>query len=104
MVGLKVKIAVRNIWISGRLLFSWFIMTLVLSYAWLNNHEFFFPFPEPLAIWLVDLYGAGNAEEVADLELLVALLLMGSISALVIAGGKYVLGRGRRRQVCTRSS
>lgn len=47
----------------------------LLARLWLTRPEIFPAFPKPLAEYLVTLYGAQNAEEVADLELVVALCL-----------------------------
>ncbi|TCV86450.1 hypothetical protein [Sulfurirhabdus autotrophica] len=47
--------------------------------------EIFSVFPKPLAEYLVTLHGAQNAEEVADLELVVALCLsLAIVSALTL--------------------
>ncbi len=47
----------------------------LLARLWLTQPEIFPAFPKPLAEYLVTLYDAQNAEEVADLELVVALCL-----------------------------
>ncbi len=51
------------------------IGTLFSSHFWIANPQFFPEFRKPLAYWLVDLYGAQNQEEIADLEGWVGLFL-----------------------------
>lgn len=59
-----------------------FVSAGLLARLWLTRPEIFPAFPKPLAEYLVTLYGAQNAEEIADLELVVALCL-----SLVIVSG-----------------
>lgn len=47
--------------------------TLALARLWLVRTDLFPEVPERFAIWLVQLYGANNAEEVRDLETLLAI-------------------------------
>jgi hypothetical protein len=47
--------------------------SLLLTRFWLIHHEMFPEFPRPIADYLVLLYGAQNAEEVGDLEILIGL-------------------------------
>lgn len=64
------------------------VATVMLARFWLTYFYLFPQMPESFAIWLVDLYGATNAEEVADVETLLALSV-----ALVIVLAVTVLGR-----------
>jgi hypothetical protein len=43
----------------------------VFTHLWLTRPDWFPQFPQPLAEKLADLYGAENAEQVADLEMLI---------------------------------
>jgi hypothetical protein len=47
--------------------------TVVLARFLILHHDLFPPFPEAWAIWLINLYGSRDGEELADLEILVAL-------------------------------
>lgn len=69
-----------TIWVVGA--------TVMLARFWLLHHYLFPQIPESFAIWLTDLYGARNAEEVADMETLLALSV-----ALVIVGALTFLAR-----------
>jgi hypothetical protein len=55
--------------------------TVVLARFLIIHHDLFPPFPEAWAIWLIDLYGSKDGEELADLEILVALGL--ALSAIL---------------------
>lgn len=61
------RYAAATIWIvTGALLFG---------HYWLVTPGAFPPIPQPVARWLVDAYGAKNAEEIGNLEELTALFL-----------------------------
>lgn len=47
--------------------------TVVLARFLIIHHDLFPPFPEAWAICLIELYGSRDGEELADLEILVAL-------------------------------
>lgn len=47
------------------------VASSVLTHLWLTRPDWFPQFPQPLAETLVGLYGAENAEQVADLELMI---------------------------------
>ena len=54
----------------------WIVLaSLMLTHWWLTRPDFFPPFPKPAAEFLVKLSGAENAEEVANLELLLGLAM-----------------------------
>lgn len=57
--------------------FCLFVLPCSLAFTWLVNHfpEYFPTLPQGLAIKLVELYGAQNAEQVADLEVIVGFLI-----------------------------
>lgn len=61
--------------------------SVLLTRLWLTRPDLFPEFPKPLAEYLVHIYGAQDAEQVADLELLVGLVLsfvvVSAIAALV---------------------
>ncbi len=63
------------------------VATLVLSFFWGNYPHRFFYLPESLSIWLIDIYGASNGEELADLELFYVLIM----SFLIVSFLTYVL-------------
>ncbi len=66
----------------------WIIVaTLVLSFFWGNYPHYFFYLPEPLSIWLIEIYGASNGEELADLELLYVFIM----SFLMVSFLTYVI-------------
>lgn len=56
-----------------RFFYTWLLMTTIALSFVLGNKPDIFPFlnpPESLALWLIDLYGSSNGEELSDLELL----------------------------------
>jgi hypothetical protein len=55
------------------LLLCLFIASALLARIWLNYPDLFPEIPRPIAERLVHLYGAQNAEEIADLEILIGL-------------------------------
>jgi len=55
------------------LIFWIVIASVLLTRLWLIHPEMFPEFPKPIAEYLATLYGAQNAEDVADLEILVGL-------------------------------
>jgi len=57
--------------------------TLTLSFFWGNYPHRFFYLPEPLSVWLIEIYGASNGEELADLELLYVLMMSFLIVSLL---------------------
>ena len=57
------KATLLTFWVLGA--------SIVLTRFWLTRPDLFPQFPQPLAEKLVTLYGAENAEQVADLELLI---------------------------------
>jgi hypothetical protein len=61
-----------------------------LTRLWLTRPEIFPAFPKPLAEYLVKLYGAQNAEEVADLELLIGLCLSFAIVFAITLLGIFI--------------
>lgn len=73
------RAAIAGIWIAGAAIF--------LTRLWLTRPEMFPDFPKPVAEYLVRLYGAGNAEEIADLEILIGLILsVPFVAALTLLG------------------
>ncbi|MGF6275355.1 membrane-anchored protein YejM (alkaline phosphatase superfamily) [Massilia sp. UYP11] len=65
-----------------------FVATVMLARFWLHYYYLFPQIPESFAIWLSTLYGARNAEEIADMETLLALS-----TALVIVGAVTLFAR-----------
>ena len=70
--------------------------TLALARFWLKYYYLFPLIPESFAIWLTDLYGATNAEEVADVEILLALSGAFVIVALVTAAALWAWRKTRQ--------
>lgn len=69
--------------IKRSLIGAWvFFATLLLARSWLVRPDLFPRIPQPIILWLVDLYGSRDGEELADLELLLAL---GLASVIVLA-------------------
>jgi len=54
----------------------------VLTHLWLTRSDWFPPFPQSLAEKSVRLYGVGNAEQLADLELLIGFFI--SIPLMIV--------------------
>lgn len=56
------------------LLWIWIIFsTLALARLWLARPDYFPSVPPAVTLWLIDLYGSTNGEELRDLETLTAL-------------------------------
>lgn len=49
------------------------IASVLLTWLWITYPDIFPEFPKPIAEYLATLYGAQNAEEIADLEIFVGL-------------------------------
>jgi hypothetical protein len=70
------------------------IASVLLTRLWIAHPEIFPEFPKPLSEYLASMYGAQNAEDIADLEVLVGLLMsVPTVSvitySLLIAWRKY---------------
>jgi len=74
------------------------VATFFLARFWLNYHFLFPPIPEPFWIWITDLYGATDAEQVADVEILVALALALLIVILLTASSRFALKKIQMRR------
>lgn len=48
-------------------------VSVLLTRLWLIHPDMFPEFPKPIAEYLAALYGAQNAEDIADLEILIGL-------------------------------
>lgn len=76
--------------ITRTLTATWvFVATAMLARLWLIYHYLFPRIPEPFWIWLTDLYGAADAEEVADVETLVALAFAFAIVMLFTLAARF---------------
>jgi hypothetical protein len=82
------------------LIFGILIVSGLMTRLWLMHPECFPAFPGSWAEYLSALYGAKNAEEIADLEILIGFLIW--ISAISVA--VFALGwlRPRLRKSATR--
>lgn len=76
--------------ITRILMTTWVLVaTVMLARLWLAYHYLFPPIPQPFWIWLTDLYGAADAEEVADVEDLVALAFAFAIVMLFTLAARF---------------
>ena len=66
------------------------LSTGYLTRWWLTNPNVTPRFSESFWIWLSNLYGAQNGEELADLELLVGLVMFLTIVTLSILFGWFI--------------
>lgn len=82
---------------------AWVIGTFSLAHVWLTNPGMFPTLPMSLWNWLDSIYRSRNAEEVADLELIVA-LTMWSIILLVSFVALIVIWRLLQRSRANKSS
>lgn len=80
------------------------IATLALTRWWLRHPDAFPRFPTPFWIWLNDLYGTQNAEQAADLAILVGLGLWLCVVVLVAVPVEHVWRRWRRGRTAFPSS
>lgn len=62
---------VKRLFLGVWILFS----TLALARLWLARPDYFPPVPPAVKLWLIDLYGSTNGEELRDLETLTALAM-----------------------------
>ncbi len=76
--------------------FVWLVTALVMTRLWLT-HPLAPNLPQPVWYWFDELYGSTNAEEVADMELLVLFGLSGLIVALAGWAVSCVTKRVRER-------
>lgn len=68
--------------------------TLLLAHLWLTNPDQVPRFPETLWIWLIGIYGAQDGEDLANLELLIAL----AVSFLLVMAVSFVAAAIWRRR------
>ncbi|MDE2427170.1 MAG: hypothetical protein KGM99_00480 [Burkholderiales bacterium] len=71
------------------------IATFIGARFWLNNPDDFPTLPQSVALWLVDMYGAQNADEIADLEIWLALSVSFCIVLLTTWGARRLWRRLR---------
>lgn len=57
------------------LIFWILLSSAFLTRYWITHHQMLPPFPRSVAEYLVTLYGAQNAEDVSDLEILVGMVI-----------------------------
>lgn len=79
------------------------LATILLAHFWLLRPDLFPTVPSPLALWLVNLYGSSNGEELADLEDLFALIASFMVvavftTAILLAARRYVMTRQQENQ------
>jgi hypothetical protein len=72
----------KAITITGFVAWVLFVSVL-LTRLWLAHPDVFPSIPIPIAEYLVRAYGAQNAEDVADLEILIGLSISIPVTALV---------------------
>jgi hypothetical protein len=66
---------------------------LLLTRFWISHHHLFPTIPASFGPWLTDLFGATNAESVADIEFLVGFMVFFVLLLLVLLVGRRMLGR-----------
>ncbi len=69
------------------------IASAFVTHIWLTRPDLLPPFPSSVAEPLVSLYGAENAEEVADLEMLIGFGLSIPLVAIMTFGAIKVIRR-----------
>lgn len=80
------------------LLAAWLIVaTLVLTSLWAHNLDAVPRPPMAFAIWLDDIYGARNGEEVADLDALYMLTVSFVVVAVFTFLARHIWTRYSRR-------
>lgn len=63
-------------WARALALILWVVVvSSLLTRFWILHPDLFPDFPKSVAEYLVELYGARNAEQIADLEILLGLLI-----------------------------
>jgi len=83
---------------KAAILVLWVIVaSALLTRLWLIHPEILPEFPKPLSEYLAALYGARNAEDIADLEILVGLSMSAPIVS-VITYLAFFVWRGFRRK------
>lgn len=73
--------------------------SFALTHLWIVNSSRLPTIPQPFAIWLVDLYGANNAEEIRDLEALLGLAVAFPLVLGLTYSGILIWQRIRNRTV-----
>ena len=86
----------KKIFVRSLLTIWVLVATAALARFWLTYHYLFPQVPIPFFIWVSDLYGATNGEEMADVELLVALVGALVIVLIVTSTGVHILRKLRR--------
>ena len=69
------------------------LASVALTRLWFAYPDFFPALPAPWADYLLDAYGAENAEDVADLEILIGLVVSVPVVSLITVAGLRVVGR-----------
>ena len=69
------------------------LASVALTRLWFAYPDFFPALPAPWADYLLDAYGAENAEDVADLEILIGLVVSVPVVSVVTWAGLRALRR-----------
>ena len=69
------------------------LASVALTRLWFAYPDFLPALPAPWADYLLDAYGAENAEDVADLEILIGLVVSVPVVSLITVAGLRVVGR-----------
>lgn len=77
---------------------AWLVLTMIASYLWLQNPDVMPALPARFWNWVDSIYRSGNAEEVADMELLVVFALSG-VGVAVLMALVQVTTRSRRKRI-----
>lgn len=65
------------------------VASVILTRLWITHPDLFPEFPKPIAEYLARLFGAQNAEQIADLEILIGM----SISVPVVLSVTFIAWR-----------
>ena len=60
------------------------LISILISFIWLRNSHLFPKPPEFIALFIVDLFGAANQEEIANIEFFYIFIISTIIVALVV--------------------
>ena len=60
------------------------LISILISFVWLRNSHFFLKPPEFISLFIVDLFGAVNQEEVASIEFFYVFFISAIIAALLV--------------------
>lgn len=79
------------------LLAAWILAaTFTIAHLWLTYPDIPPHLPPDFTLWMIDLYGASNGEELRDLETLTALAMALPIALMLTLAGRVLWRRSHR--------